>query len=99
MTIEWFNYSYITNSSPEYLTITKDNNTKMILESDDVITKVKIIGNTIVISLFKPERGIIYSKQILKEAFGYEIRYDTTKNYDDYVNKPKGIGFVSHKSY
>src|SRR5688500_5787175 len=88
--IKWYYYSRITNNSPDFVVVEKEGQKKEIYEAVDVVTDVFIKDKTIVIKLYKPERGIVHTKQVGKNLFGYEIILDSTATYDEYRFQPNG---------
>ena len=89
--IKWYYYSYITNISPEFIDVKKGDSIIQIYKADDVFTDVNIVGKNIVLKQFEPWRGIIYTKKLLPEVFGYKIVIDTNATYDEYRSVPKAI--------
>lgn len=89
--IKWYYYSYITSFSPEYVVICKENKEYEIFKAKGVITDVKINNKEIIIKLYRPEEGIIYTKKIIPEVLGYKILLDSNTTYKDYLNIPDAV--------
>ena len=90
ITMKWYYYSYITNNSPDFVVIEKEGQKQEIFKATDVITDVSFAYKSIIIKLYKPERGIVYTKQVAKDLFGYKIVLDSSATYDQYRSIPKG---------
>ncbi len=90
--INWYYYSYRTNYSADKIEISDYNKQeKIIYEAVDVVTDIQVEDKTIIIKLYKPSRGLIYTEQPLKKVFGYSIVYDTIVTQREYYNRPMGI--------
>jgi len=91
ISMKWYYYSYITNNSPEFIDIKKGDSIVQIYKAVDVITDVLIKDKSIILKQFEPSRGIIYTKKVLPDVFGYKIIIDTTATYDEYRYIPKAV--------
>lgn len=89
--IKWYHYSYITNLSSDFVDVSKGDSSCLIYESVDVITNVFMNNDSIILRLFKPERGIVHTKNMLSEIFGYKIIMDSTANHDEYTRRPHAV--------
>lgn len=55
-----------------------------------MVTNVAVKGKDIIIKLFEPERGIVYTKAAAQNVFGYRVILDSTANDDEYRSIPDG---------
>jgi hypothetical protein len=76
--IKWFFYSYITSVSPDKVEVEKKGDKKIIFEADGVITNVTLKKDSIILRLIPPSLGIVYTKNIADEVFGYKIILDSS---------------------
>lgn len=90
ITLQWYYKSYISNLSPDFIIVRKDGQEKEIYKATDVVTNVTIQEKNIIIKLFKPERGIVYTKATSDDVFGYHLILDSSATYDEYLNTPHG---------
>ncbi len=91
ITIRWFYYSYETNTSPDYIVVEKNGNSKEIYKAEWVISDVLLKEHDIILKLVTPSKGIVYTKQVEKEVFGYKIIIDTTASYNALRIRPDGV--------
>ncbi len=91
ISVEWYYFSYITNNSPDFVVVKSGDNEKEIYKATDVITDVFLNDSSIVIKLFKPYRGIVFSKNPLSEIYGHKIIIDTTSAYEEYLQTPTAV--------
>lgn len=91
ISLKWYYYSYITNNSPDFIDVKKGDSIVQIYKADDVVVDVNIINKNIILKQFEPSRGIIYTKKVLPDVFGYKIIIDTTGTYDEYRYIPKAV--------
>lgn len=91
ISIKWYYFSYITNSSPDFIVVMKDGKEQEIFKAEDVVTDVIINGKKIIIKEYKPERGIVFTKSVLLDVFGYKIQLDSSATRNDYNNTPLGV--------
>ncbi len=91
ITIKWYYYSHITNNSPDIVEVEKRSTRKEVYKAEGIISNVTLNEHNIIIKLVEPENGIVYTKDVNKELFGYKIVLDSTGTFDEYRLKPKGI--------
>lgn len=91
ITIKWYYYSYITDGSPDIIEITKNNITDTILEAIWEITNVTLTNDTITIRLYQPQPGLMKTKNIRKEIFGYKIILDSSGTLEEKELLPKPV--------
>lgn len=93
ITLKWYYYSYYQNYSPDFIDIIKGDSIVNIYNAMYIITDVYVSydDSTIIIKTFKPSNGIIYTKKLLPEVFGFKIAVDTTATYNELRNIPNGI--------
>lgn len=91
ISICWYYYSYISNVSPDFVEVQKGNEVKRIYEAVDVVTDVILKNDTILIKLFEPERGIVYTDSVLTKVFDYHIVFDDNSTYLEYRETPDGV--------
>ena len=89
--IKWFYYSYITDNSPEFIVVEKDGISKKIYEADHVITNIFLKEHRIIIKVVKPKPDLVYTQDVLKEVFGYEIVFDSTGTYQELYSDPNKV--------
>jgi hypothetical protein len=89
--IKWFYYSYISNTSPDFVVVTRQRKEKEIYEATRVIIDVRLSGDSIILKLVEPEKGLVYTKQVEKKVFGYKIILDTTGTYEELQNIPDAV--------
>lgn len=92
ITAYWYYYSYISSNSPDKIEVLNNttNEAVIVFEGVSVITNLAIINDTIVIQLFKPERGIIIEDNTKDKVFGYYTKIDSSATLDDYKKIPDG---------
>ena len=92
ITVYWYYYSYISSNSPDKIEVLNNttNEAVIVFEGVSVITNLAIINDTIVIQLFKPERGIIIEDNTKNKVFGYYTKIDSSATLDDYKKIPDG---------
>lgn len=88
ISVKWYYYSLITNDSSDFIDVRKEDSIVRIFESVNVITDIKITDKKIIIKQFEPSNGIIFTKKVLNEVFGYKIVIDSSANYDEYRYRP-----------
>lgn len=87
----WFHYSYITNSSQDFVTIKTGEIEKEIYKSDQ-ITSVYIENyKTIVIKIHTPRKGKTNNNTYLKKVFNFNIFIDSSATYHEFNNRPRKI--------
>lgn len=91
ISIKWCYYSYITNNSPDIVLVEKDGHSKEIFRANNVISDVNIQDQNIILRLVKPSHGIVFTKNVDKEVFGYKISLDTTGVEEEMRFIPNGI--------
>lgn len=91
ISIKWYYYSYISNTSPDFIDVKKGDSIIKIFDAIDVVTNVSLNNKTIIIKQYEPYRGIVNTKKVLPEVFGYKIVIDTTATYNDYRYRPEAI--------
>jgi hypothetical protein len=91
ITLQWYYYSYITDTSPDFVDVTRGKETQNIYKGKGLITDVCIKNDTIIIKTVEPHNsGIFYSKYEKDFIWGYPIKIDTTAPYFEIMNR-KGI--------
>ena len=90
-TLKWYYYCYITSMSPDIVLIEKDGNEKEIYKATRVITDISLKADTIILKLVEPSKGLVFTKNVEKEIFGYKIIVDSSGTYEDLNFRPKGI--------
>lgn len=91
ITVKWYYYSYISNTSPDFIDVKKGDSLVQIYKAEGVISDVLIDNNKIIIKAYNIKNGIIYTESILPEVFGFKIELDTTSTRDDFMNRPDAI--------
>ena len=91
ITIKWYYYSYISNFSPDFVVVEKDGLKREIYKATDVILNVSLNDHNIILKLVKPSKGLVFTKKVDKEVFGYKITLDTTGTYDELKLRPDGV--------
>lgn len=86
----WYYYSNISNNSPDIIEVSNGNESKIIFKGVDVITDFSVIKDTIIIKMYKPERGIIIEYNTKDKVFDYYVRLDSTATIYDYKKIPDG---------
>ena len=89
--ITWFYHSYLTNNSPDFVVVEKDGNIKEIYKADGVVVDVLLKEHDIILKLFAPSKGIVFTKQVEKEVYGYNIILDSTAPYEAFGLRPDGV--------
>lgn len=91
ITVKWFYYSYITNTSPDFVVIEKNGIAKEIYKAESVIVDVSLHEHDIILKLFRPSNGIVFTKQVEKVVFGYNIVLDSTATIEQVSLIPDGV--------
>ena len=91
ITIRWYYYSYITSISPDLIVIEKGNEKMELYKAKEVIADISLKEHNVVIKVVHPEKGIVYTKSINEQVFGYRILIDTSENYNDLILRPDGV--------
>jgi hypothetical protein len=89
--VKWYFYSYITNTSPDIVEVSQNGVKKEIFKAEWVILNVTLKEDTITLRLVEPSKGIVFTKKVEHEVFGYQIKLDTTGTYDEMELIPDGI--------
>ena len=90
ITVQWFYYSYITNDSPDIVSIKKDGKEVELCRIRTAITDVKICRKNIIIKYYWSHRSRIDSLTELQEAFGYKIIFDSAGTLEERQQIPVG---------
>lgn len=88
ITIKWFYYSYISNRSPDIVTVNKGEIEHVLFRATGSITDVSLSKKTIFIKLIDPPD---YTKNVPQEIFGYKVIMDSSTTYLDWNNLPRGV--------
>lgn len=91
ISVKWYYYSYITNTSPDIVEVSQKGVKKEIFKAEWVILDVTLKEDTITLRLVEPSQGIVFTKKVENEVFGYRIKVDTTGTYDEMRLIPDGI--------
>ena len=91
ITIKWYYYSYITNNSPEFVVLEKQNVKKQLFKGVAMITDVSVNEQNIIIKYINPSKEEDYEKTSETKIFGFNIIMDSTGTYDEYKLVPNGI--------
>ena len=86
----WYYYSNISNNSPDIIEVSNGSKSKIIFKGVDLITNISILQDTIIINMYKPERGIIIEDNTKDKVFEYYVRLNSTATLDDYKKIPYG---------
>jgi hypothetical protein len=90
--VTWYYYSYITNASPDYVEIKKNDSVKIICEAVNVISDVKLGLNQVEIKLTLLEKRLPSSTVIFgSNFFGYKVLFDSTGTVNDLRLIPDAI--------
>lgn len=91
ITIKWYYYSYITDISPEFVTVEKDGIKKQLFKGKRKLINVDVQGHNISIKYIKDEN--MANTEIIKETpiFKYNILIDSTGNYNELRPELRGI--------
>ncbi|MCO6357565.1 hypothetical protein BXY85_0489 [Roseivirga pacifica] len=88
--ISWYYHSYISDVSPDFVEVKKGDVVKVLFEAKDVISNVQLFGDTIYLSLYKPVRGIVHTKNPDLSFFGYHLLIDSLATREEYYARPDG---------
>ena len=88
--VKWFFYSSITSFSPDIIEVSENRKIVEIFRAGDAITDVAVDSNVILVKLFEPYRGNVYTKPLPKRAFNHKIVFDTTATIEEYQHIPIG---------
>lgn len=91
ITVSWYYYSYISDNSPDYVTVRKGAEEKNIYEAVASITDVNLHDSTIIISTLGSLMKGVITKDLPQEIYGYRIVYDTVSDPSVIYHLPKGI--------
>lgn len=89
--VKWYYHSYITNQSPDFVVVEKDGIKKEIYKATEVVLNVTLKEHNIILKLVKPSKGLVFTKKVDQEVFGYKIILDTTGTYDELRFRPDGV--------
>jgi hypothetical protein len=92
ITVKWFFYSYITDDSPDFITVELKGKgiIKEICKAKFVITDVFLEDSSIVVKLFQPSKGLVLTKSLPQNVFGYPIVFDSTATQKDLWKMSEG---------
>jgi hypothetical protein len=90
--VKWFFYSYITDNSPDFVTVELKGKgiVEEICKAKFVITDFFLEDSAIVIKLFEPSKGLVLTKPLPKNIFGYDIVFDSSATLNDLRNMSNG---------
>jgi hypothetical protein len=96
VTVKWYYYSYITNTSPDIVEASLDGKVQEIYRDKELLlTDVHVHDSTIVITLAKPSQADYnfdrLDGEILSEVFGYKIVLDTSAAHADVFKGPEAV--------
>ncbi len=91
ITIKWYYHSFISNVSPDFVIVEKDGNKREIYKATEVILNVTLKDHNIILKLVEPSKGLVFTKKVDEEVFGYKIILDTTGTYDELRLRPDGV--------
>ena len=91
VTIEWYYYSFITNNSPDFVVVEKNGSKKEIYKATGVVLNVTLKDHSIILKLVEPSKNLVFTKNVEKEVYGYNIVLDTTGTYDELRFRPDGV--------
>ena len=63
--------------------VTKDGSRQIILEADYLIKNIYVVNKVIIIQMCKAKYGVIYTKNIPSNVFGYKIKIDSSMTESD----------------
>ena len=72
----------------DIISVRKNGKEKEIFRATNTITNVSIKDKNIIIKLYKPANGIVYTKHLPTTVFDYAIILDSSASYNEYINKP-----------
>lgn len=81
--ISWYFYSYISDTSPDFIEITKDDSSTLIYKGISVIRDIEVNNDTILISHLKFQENS-YIKKRTKPIYGYTIVYKEVSSHEIY---------------
>jgi len=87
LTVQWYYYDQFRERSADCIDVTSNNQTIQIYKASDVVTDIQLKNNKIILKLYEPHRGIVYTKKVKSTIGDYEIILDSTATYDEYLNK------------
>lgn len=82
ISVDWYNYSYITSESPNYVSVKKKNQEKLIFECGYGLQDIEINKDTIIIfhlKFYEPPK--VHEKSV----FGYFINYREVSSHEVYL--------------
>jgi len=88
--VTWYYLSFITDISPDFVEVVKGDSSKIIFEAKNVISNVEVADERIYLSLYKPDRGIIHTKNPELEFFGYHLVIDSLATMEEFYGRPDG---------
>lgn len=91
MVIDWYFYSYITNTSPDIIEVEKNGKRIEIYRATSVITDVILKRNLIIIRVVEPAKERVQTRKVEDSIFGRKIVLDTTGTYNELGFIPRGI--------
>ena len=77
--IDWYHYSYITSSSPEYITVNKKDKEQLILKCGYGLQDIVLKKDTIIVYHLQFQKKPLIKKE---RAFGYVIKYKQVTSYE-----------------
>ena len=89
--LSWYYYSHISNNSPDFVEVEKDDKKEIIYEATRVITNVSLDDKTIIIRVVEPSKNLVFIKNVSKNIFGYKIVIDSLASYDELKFIPDGV--------
>lgn len=90
LVIEWYYYSYISNSSPDFIDAKANDSVLNLIKAEGIITDVYVSDKDIIIKLHEPGSGILYSTNIHSKFYDYSIKIDSTANINEVLSIPRG---------
>jgi len=84
ISINWYFYSYISNTSSDFVEVKKKDSITLIFKAESVIKDIEIKNDTIVISHTK-FNGLNSNIQLKDSVFGYSIKYKEITSHEIYI--------------
>ncbi len=82
--LNWFFYSYLTNTSSEFIEVKCGDSFQIIFESQSSLQNVKVENNKIIISHLK-FNGTDPKTKLIENVCGYEIEYKEVTSHEMYL--------------
>lgn len=80
--VDWYHYSYITSSSPNYVTVTKNSEENIIFQDGYGIQDIELNKDTIIIFHLK----FLTKPTIMKDnVFEYKVKYQEVDSHELYL--------------